>query len=424
MKILFINTYDTDGGAAIAAYRLYRAVKKIGIEADFFCMHKKSDDDKVVTVDSFIKRAAYRTAFYIERKLLYRRYNSNLNISKWSFNIVPNFIMPPIENGYDLVHMHWIGDSFISMRALQKIKIPIIWTLHDSWAFTGGCHLPYDCRGYLKNCGHCPQLKSGTKNDLSLAIYNSKLGCYSNLKNLKIITPSNWLAGLAKKSSLFFDKDIKVIGNGVDGEIFKPANKNEVRSRLGLDAGKKLIMFSGIAAINNINKGFHFLIASLKLLYNRFDDIELVVAGDYMPEKTFDFKYKINYIGKITDEKIIALYNAAVDVVAVPSMSENLPNTIIEAFASGTPAVAFNVGGISDIIDNKINGCLVKPYDVKEFAEAIAWTLGGNDIKQKLYLNARHKFLEKFDINRVANLYKESYITTIAMGKNDLTKYE
>lgn len=409
MRILFVNTYDIEGGAAIAAYRLYQAVKKAGIDADFFCMHKKTEDAGVIAVDSFFKKMAYRAAFYVERKALYGQYKSKLNTSKWSFNILPNFIMPPLEEHYDLIHLHWIGDSFISMSALQKIKIPVVWTLHDSWAFTGGCHVPFDCRKYIKICRNCPQLKSGSENDLSLAIFNAKRKCYDNLNNLKIITPSNWLAEMARKSSLLSGKDIRVIPNGIDGEIFVPICKDEARKRLGLNTDKKIVMFSGVAAASNINKGFHFLIAALKKLSAGVDNFELLVVGDSRPDRPPEVNYKINYSGRITDESVIALYNAAADVVVVPSMLENLPNTIIEAFATATPVVAFNVGGISDIIDDKTNGCLVKPFDVGELAGAISWILADDCRRRKMSVNARSKYLQNFTVGRMASDYMEFY---------------
>jgi glycosyltransferase involved in cell wall biosynthesis len=409
MRILFVNTYDIEGGAAIAAYRLYRAVKKAGMDADFFCMHKKTEDDGVIAVDSFFKKLAYRTAFYIERQALYAQYKSKLNTSKWSFNILPNFIMPPLKNHYDLIHLHWIGDSFISMSALQKIKIPVVWTLHDSWAFTGGCHVPFDCRKYIKTCRNCPQLQSGSENDLSLAIFNAKRKCYDNLKNLKIVTPSNWLAEMAGKSSLLSGKDISVIPNGIDGDIFAPVCKDEARNRLGLNKDKKIVMFSGVAATSNVNKGFHFLIAALKKLSAGVDNFELLVVGDSRPDRPPEVNCKINYSGRITDESAVALYTAAADVVVVPSMLENLPNTIIEAFAAATPVVAFNVGGISDIIDDKTNGCLVKPFDAGELAGAISWILADDRRRQKMSASARNKYLQNFTVGRMASDYIEFY---------------
>jgi len=417
MKVLFVNTYDIEGGAALAAYRLFRSVVNSGVEADFFCMHKKSGDNRVFNAENGLRRLAYRASFYLERKRLYEQYKSRSNVSKWSFNILPNLIKLPLEKKYDLIHLHWIGDSFISMRALGETKIPVLWTLHDSWAFTGGCHVPYNCVRYLKSCGDCPQLKSGSENDLSRAIYNAKQKCYESLAGLKIITPSEWLAKCARNSSLLSKKDIDVIPNGIDGDIFKPMDKKEARKRLGLDPDKKIILFSGMAAVNNVNKGFHHLVSALKMLYNQFDDIELLVLGDLQPANAPNLEYKINYSGKIADQSVVALYNSAADLMVLPSIQENLPNTIIEAFACATPAIAFNIGGIGDIIDNKVNGCLIKPFDISEFSSAISWMLQDSARMRALGNSAREKFTKKFTVESMGKNYIELYNRMISGKK-------
>jgi len=415
MRVLFVNTYDAagGGGAAIAAGRLCNAVKAAGADADFFCLYpqKSGGAEGSLTVESPFRRFAHRASFYIERAALYGRYTSKLDISKWSFNILPNFIRPPSGKKYDLIHLHWIGDSFINMRSLAAFAggVPVVWTLHDSWAFTGGCHVPYDCKKYLRNCGNCPQLKSGVEKDLSRAIFNIKQRSYGSLENMHIVSPSSWLAGCAQKSSLLAGRDIRVIANGIDGEMFMPVNKRDAREKLGIDPEKKIILFSGPAALNNVNKGFHFLIAAMKHLYGSVDDIELVVAGDREPSSAPELKYKINYAGRISDQSVMALYNAAADLLVSPSMQENLPGTIIEAFACGTPAAAFNIGGTGEIIDDKVNGCLVKPFDVGELAGAIAWVLSDGVRASKLGAAAREKFEREFTARKMCLEYMRLY---------------
>lgn len=420
MRVLFVSTYagPGGGGAAIAAERLFDSIRAAGVDADFFCMFPGAGPsaERRIAAGGALRRFAWRAAFYVERNALYAQYRQRSNSSKWSFNILPNFIIPPPGKKYDIIHLHWIGDSFVNMRSLPAFAggVPVVWTMHDSWPFTGGCHVPYDCKRYLKKCGNCPQLKSLVDNDLSRAIFNVKQKAYGELENMKIISPSRWLASCARASALFGGRDVRIVPNGIERGIFKPVRKSEARSLLGLDlpAGSKVVLFSGPAALNNPNKGFHFLAAALNRLHKSFDGFELVVAGDSGPgvsSAAAALECRVHYRGKIADHYEMALYNSAADLLVSPSMQENLPNTIIEAFACGTPAAAFAVGGTGDIIDDKVNGCLVKPFDVGELAGALEWALRDDARLAELGAAALEKYEREFTIEKMRSRYLELY---------------
>lgn len=408
MKILLLNTNDISGGAAIAAYRLLKGLQQNGIEAQMLVQSKKSNDYSVIgpqtkwqkifgklrpTLDSIPIR------FYKQRKKII-----------FSPAILPDNIFKKIQDiNPDIIHLHWIAGGFMKIESLAKIKRPIVWTLHDMWAFTGGCHYDEECGKYNKNCGYCPTLGANKKNDLSFKIWKRKEKYWKNF-NLTIVTPSSWLGECAKKSSLFNKMRVEVIPNGINLNRFKPIDKNIVRDILCLPKDKKLILFGALSALSDNRKGFLLLKEALKNFYSKENkDIELVIFGSSKPNDEEDLGFKTYYLGKLNDEISLAVVYSAADVMIVPSIQENLPNTIMESLACGTPVVAFNVGGISDMIDHQRNGYLAKPFDTEDLAYSIKWVLEDDIRRKQLSRNAREKVVQEFDIVKVAKKYEDLY---------------
>jgi len=408
MKILLLNTNDISGGAAIATYRLLKGLQQNGVEALMLTQSKKSDDCSVIgsqtkwqkvfgklrpTLDSIPVR------FYKQRKRVI-----------FSPAILPDNIFKKIQDiNPNIIHLNWIAGGFIKIESLSKIKKPIVWTLHDSWAFTGGCHIPFECKKYIKNCGCCPILNSNKKKDLSYKILQRKRKSWENL-NLTIVTPSSWLGKCAKKSSLFYKTRVEVIPNGIDLSRFKPIDKNIARDILCLPKDKKLILFGAMGAISNQNKGFHLLREALKKLSPKENkNIELIIFGSSKLRDEENLGFKTRYLGRLNDEISLALVYPTADAFIVPSKQENLPNTVMESLACGTPVIAFNVGGIHDMIDHQKNGYLAKPFDTTDLAYGIKWILEDDVRRRKLRENARSKVTNEFDIVKIAKKYEDLY---------------
>ncbi len=181
---------------------------------------------------------------------------------------------------------------------------------------------------------------------------------------------------------------------------------NKRRELWSLPKDKKLILFGAVAATSDINKGFKELSKALQKL--RGTDIEFVVFGSSKPERAPEFKFKAHYVGRLQDDiSLVTLYSAC-NVMVVPSLQENLPNTIMESLSCVTPVVAFDVGGNSDMIEHKLNGYLAKPFDTDDLARGIEWILN-NENYDKLCQNAREKVLKEFDSKVVAKKYIELY---------------
>jgi len=296
------------------------------------------------------------------------------------------------------------------VETLNKFQKPLIWTLHDSWAFTGGCHMPYDCVRYRESCGSCPVLGSRREADLSRWVWRRKMRAWRDL-NLTLVTPSRWLAECAGASSLFRNTRIEVIPNGLNLTIFKPIDKLFARDLLRLPKNKKLILFGGVSITSDPNKGFQFLLPALNSVAAKGwqHDAELMVFGSSEPDSSPNFGMKVNYYGRLHEEFSLALLYSAADMFLAPSMQENLPYTIMESMACGTPCVAFNQGGVPDLIEHERNGYLARPFDKDDLAKGIEWLLKEDGIRLEMSVLSRRKVEDMFSLDTVAKRYVELY---------------
>jgi hypothetical protein len=406
MKILIINANENNGGAAKAANRLYCGLLHEGIDAYYLVDNKISDDFRILSSERKIDKLKkiFRQQYEHLRVRLYKyrtRTIFSLNNTFFNSGLIKqiNMINP------DIVHFHWVNGGMINIKDLLKIKKPIVWTMHDSWLFTGGCHLPYECRKFESECKKCPVLGSDKNNDLSNKVFNIKKKIFSKLK-LNIVTPSNWLANNCKKSMLLHNKNINIIPNPIDTIMYKPIPKNVAREILNLPNNKKIILFSASSATSDPNKGFRELNIAINSL--KLDDVFLLVMGGCMPKENNIFKYPIKYLGQLNDDISIKLVYNSANVSVVPSLSENLSNTIMESLSCATPVVAFDIGGNSDMCVHKVNGYLAKPFDCKDFADGIEWVLNTSKYNE-LCLNSRKKILNEFDSKIVTKRYIKLY---------------
>ncbi|HBK62697.1 MAG TPA: glycosyl transferase, partial [Cyanobacteria bacterium UBA11166] len=295
------------------------------------------------------------------------------------------------------INLHWINQGYTQIETLAKFKQPLVWSLHDMWAFTGGCHYNKDCDRYTISCGACPQLGSTKDWDISRWVWQRKTKAWKNL-NLTVVALSSWLANCARESSLFQDLPIEVIPNGINSNKYRPINQQIAREVLNLPQDKQLILFGSLKATSDKRKGFHLLQPALQDLsksgwYNR---LELVIFGAERPENPPEFGFNTHYLGTLSDDLSLALVYSAANVFVLPSVQDNLPNTIMEAIACGTPCVAFNIGGMPDLIEHQQNGYLAQPYKIEDLAQGIAWVLENEERHQKLSFRAREKVEQEF----------------------------
>ena len=406
MKILIVNSFDIKGGAARAAYRLHRALLAEGLESQMLVQTKLSDDYTVIGAGTKFQKAVsvLRPILDDLPVLLYRQRTATLFSPGW----VPlSNIVDRINNlKPDLVHLHWIAGGMLRIEDIQNIKVPMVWSLHDMWPFTGGCHYDEQCGRFKQHCGICKVLRSEKKKDLSAKVHSRKQKAYSAFDNIYIVGLSKWLAQSARESFLFRNLPVLNIPNPLDTSVFAPHDKSVARDLMKLPKHRKLVLFGALAGTDDTRKGFRELSSALECVDT--DNTELVVFGSSQPQTPYKFKQKAHYLGHLHDNvSLRLLYNAA-DVMVVPSLQENLVQTAIESMACGTPVVAFGTTGLLDIVDHKENGYLAKPFITTDLAAGINWVLNSADNVQ-LAKNAREKAVSTFDSRLVAQQYIQLY---------------
>ena len=381
MKVLLLNTSSRTGGAAVAADRLRSSLIRNGIDTSMLVRDKSEGDDKYITVNStWLRRKINKFRFYFERIIIFLFNKLNradlfrVSIANTGTDISK---MEEVRNA-DIIHLHWINQGFLSLSDIRKLSAlgkPIVWTMHDMWPCTGICHHARDCNKYHKKCNSCFYLGNKSGNDLSTKIFLNKAEIYKGA-DITFVGCSKWLTGRAKESALLINKNVLDIPNTVDQSIFRRKDKYESRRKFNLPLDKKLLLF-GALNITDTRKGVDYLLKALSLIHK--DDLELVVFGNIKSDIKQLIPVPIHPMGYLTEETVIAdLYNA-VDLFVTSSLEENLPNTIMESMACGTPCVGFEIGGIPEMIDHKKNGYVAKYKSAEDLAEGIIWVLDNPD---------------------------------------------
>lgn len=408
MRVLIVSTLDLNGGAARAAYRLHTALLDNGINSQMLVQTKSSDDYTVDTVSQDkLQKLLSRLRPTLD-SLLTKRYNNKTQTLFSPARLGFSSIIDRINNiKPDLVHFHWICGGMVPISEVAKINAPIVWNLHDMWAFTGGCHYDNHCEGYKKNCGNCPVLKSGKDNDLSRKVYQIKSKAYAKIKRLTVVGSSQWITQCAKESALLKDKHIVTLPNCLDTELFKPIDQSIARDVFGIPKDKKVILFGAMNALGDPRKGAKELFEAINSL--EVENAVFVIAGSSKPKQSLNLKYPVYFIPPLYDEVSLPLMYNVADVMVVPSLQENLANSIVESLSCAVPVVAFDIGGNKDMIDHQQNGYLAKPFSPKDLAYGIQWVLENDKRHIALSRQARKTVKERYNLQKIANQYLELY---------------
>jgi len=425
-KILQLATTDS-GGAGIAAWRLNYALRTHGFDSTMLSASKCFTDDHGLVLPQDYTSPGPHTSFH---ETNYFSDKGQANFKRWAYMIqklYPNrpkglelysdvqseFRLEQVKEilGADIINFHWVAGitDFATLAPLLRNKT-IVWTLHDMNPFTGGCHYAGTCEKYMSQCGACPQLGSDQPNDLSAYNQAVKAKAFEGA-NIHVVTPSRWLAACAAKSALFSQFPVSVIPNSVPTDVFTPLDKVAVRRELGLPVDKPVVLF-GAQSQNNLRKGPDFLIDALRSYRASEDakDITIVSFGECPEALTTEFGESWVNLGAVYNMYEQAKIYSAADVFVLPSREDNLPNTMLESLACGTPVISFRTGGMPDMVRQGRTGYLADPFEIEGLVQGLRWALHV-DHEKALERRAvcRQFALNTFTMTHQAQRYGELY---------------
>lgn len=391
MKIVHLVTFN-QGGAYRAAERISKALS-IHMESSVItCADVQMG--RMAKIMQKIRHKLYTIVPFKVRTLDYY-YNTDIE----SIAILK---MQQIKSA-DIIHLHWVADGMLSLKDLKCVAQtgkPIVWTLHDMHPFTGGCHYNDNCEKYKDKCGACKQINSVRERDFASWNQNRKIEALQNA-NMTVVGCSRWIAQCANESAVMKNMNCISIPNCIETDIYKPCDRNWARQRLNIAVGaKKVIAFGAMNSTSDKRKGFVYLKKALEMLDK--DKYACLILGGG-GERIDDMQtFTINYLN---DDYSLALFYAAADVFVAPSIQENLANTVMESLSSGTPVVAFEIGGMPDMVVKEYNGYLARPFDVDDLAKGIEYCCQNEEMGK----NARMYVLDHYQFETVAEKYTDIY---------------
>lgn len=420
MKVSHVNATEYEGGAARAAHRIHRSLVDHGpaldVQSTLRVLAKQSLDPSVIggqpgAMGPIRRRLLARLEARVSRG--FSTMNPTLHSVAWKETGLGREMN---ASNADLVHLHWLGNHTLSIEEIGRLNKPVVWTLHDQWAFCGAEHYVTPpptvderfAEGYTTT--NRPAHESGP--DLNRLTWQRKRRAWR--RPMQIVCPSNWLAQCAQRSALMREWPITVIPYPTDLKVWAPCDQTHARILLGLPLDRPLVLFGAIGGTRDPRKGADLLQTALRSLKSGASEtplarLELVVFGQSRPDEAPDLGFPIHFSGHLHDDISLRLLYAAADVLVVPSRQDNLPNTGMEAHACGTPVVAFRTGGLTDIVEDRVTGALADPFDPASLAEAIAWVLEDPQRKRHLGIAARQRVERLWNPSRVAGLYAEVY---------------
>jgi len=383
MNVLQINRNYSNGGAAVVAKRLHNNLNNLsGYKSTLLCRNSGSSTNegvielypnmfgriKSILIDKFEQVTGYQ--YFYQKNL-----NSIIDLSAFK--------------QADVIHFHITHGGYIDQKFIievAKLK-PVVWTFHDMWALTGRCAHSYDCDKWENGCGMCLYTHTYPRQyiDRSAYLWKLKKDLYSSV-NIHVVSPSKWLCEKISKS-IVKHWSVSIVPNSVDLLMFdyRKDQQDKIRGELCLPLNRKIFLFVAHGGVNNEFKGFGILNKALHEVSNDGIQPYLLVIGGNEKTDLKEFDLSGESIGVVNDESLLSAYYTASDFYIMPSNQENLPLTIIESLACGTPVVAFNVGGIPEMINHQVTGYLAEKESIRSLIDGITWAY---NLSSKEYLKS------------------------------------
>jgi glycosyltransferase involved in cell wall biosynthesis len=373
MRILFISTFGDTRGAAIAAGRMRKALINAGHSVDLLILYGNEGKDTFLFTPGWIDFLNYKWRQLLEKSkfCFYKKTDKSYlfpvdNIGYTNFE-------KQINNRYDIIHLHWIN-SFVDIKSLTKLSElsdHLVWTLHDAWPITGGCHIILNCTRFTQECGFCPQLSSSKLNDITRKSLNSKIDEFLKISNIAFTVPSSWMLKQFQNQKLLSSKPVYLIPNTIDIAVFYKKENNQAEKH---NSKKKIIGYYSCGEVKY--KGLNNFLEIINRLFRDEDDLyefEVILIGsDYRID---EIPFKTKYLGELKSENELSEFYNSCDVFISASEEESFGQTALESLLCGTPVVTFDNTGIRDFLIHKKNGYLSKYLDTEDLYRGLVFVL-------------------------------------------------
>ena len=438
MRVNHFSTF-VDGGAATAARRLHDELYRSGVDSHFYYAANRVETSDIEGAyhaaqwkrGNLKTRLAHAVRYRLHRQTFKRVVNrraGGLEIFTTPKSS-PQTPWPPVGIQVDgnsenrqIIHLHWLSKFIDYASFFESLPPgqPVVWTLHDMNAFTGGCHFSGGCDQYRSGCGNCPQLPSSHSNDLSRGLFRIKQSAIENI-NLHIVAPSRWLIESAQSSLMFRSaRSFSRIPYGINTEIYRPMDKREARARLGIDPDATVVCF-GAMDVKSTRKGAAEMNEAFAAIADLPGSIGLVFGKGELPKSTRPTP-PIHSVGPIQGSLQQRTVFSAADVFVLPSLEDNLPLTGLEAMACGTPIVGFDAGGIPDYVRPGVSGSLAETGNSQDLGQKLRLMLRDRPACARLGQSARQMIENEYDSQREMNDFADLYAGLFHAGDAADTK--
>ena len=415
MRVLIVNTSERTGGAAVAANRLMEALNNNGVKATMLVRDKETEQ---LTVSAVPRSGHVNWHFLWERFVIWlhlhfrRQHLFEIDIANSGYDITS---LREFREA-DVIHLHWVNQGMLSLKGIRRILDsgkPVVWTMHDIWPATSVCHYARGCERFHTACACCPLLPEKSWADLAARVWRQKLAMLDG-RRIHYVACSRWLADEARQSALLAGQKIAAIPNAIDTRLFSPQDKQCARQQWELPAGKRVILFVS-QRVTDERKGMSYFVKAVSLLAARYpamrEDTVIAILGGHSEEVVSQLALPAYSLGYVSDpHRIVEVYNTA-DVFVLPSLEDNLPNTLMEAMACGVPCVGFRVGGIPEMIDHRQNGYVARFCDADDLAAGIRYVLDeadGHDLAYACLQKVLHTYSQQSVAKRYIEIYEEA----------------
>ncbi|PWH82811.1 hypothetical protein DIS18_11320 [Algibacter marinivivus] len=418
MKVLLVNTSDV-GGAGKACARLHLGLLNMEVDSKLllakkmsnfkasYVLHQKTNNSLFFKIENKVLSVLRRIKLLKPSKKTQEELfikNRIKGLEKFSFpNSNYDITESELYKQADVINLHWVSDFIDYQSFFKKNTKPVVWTLHDMNPFSGGEHYEEKYLGIDKKGFPIKRVFLDEEVSTFKSVLNLKMEALSNVDNLHFVTLCNWMTNQLKQNDFFEKFLIHKIPNGIDSNIFRIRDKSSSRELLNIPQEKKVILF--VADLIDANrKGLNFLVRAIERLEQT--NIQLFVIGN-KNEDLNRFKNIIQY-GKVYDEELLSSVYSAADAFVIPSLMDNLPNTVLESLLCGTPVIGFPVGGILEIINHNKNGLLAKEVSVDALVESISDFLknGVSYSIEDIRKDAVNKYDEKVQAKNYIKLFE------------------